>query len=82
MLSNQKVWFFWTVTLTVRICGPSTRTGWLQKTQLFSENAKGAVAAMLMWSTKQSHVGSKTPEVLRMLLEPITETWDPDFLID
>ena len=82
MLSNQNVWFFMTVALTVRTCGPSTRPVWVQKTQSFSAYGKGVVGPILMSSTKQSHVGSKTPEVLRMLLEPITATWDPEVLID
>ena len=71
-----------TVALTVRTCGPSTRPAWSQKTQLFSAYGKGVVGPMLMPSTEQSHVGSKTPELLRMLLEPITVTWDPEVLID
>jgi len=76
-LSNQNVCLFATVALTVSKCGPSTRAARSQNTQLFSACLKGAVFPMLMWSTKHSQVGSSTPESLRRLFEPITNTLVP-----
>lgn len=75
--SNQKVCCFITVAFKVMTWGPSTKSSCSQNTQLFSANGNGVVFPMLILSTKHSQVGSRTPESLRRLLEPVTITRVP-----